>query len=85
MQTGANDGSSGIYHRYLSATDPAADAVAAALAKLPAGRGRQMLDTALAQGIAAVPDAPPALVEFFAQIDAAPVWVDWKRIDRGGH
>ena len=43
-----------------------------------------MLDTALAQGIAAVPDAPPALVEFFAQIDAAPVWVDWKRIDRGG-
>ena len=83
-ETGVNEASSGTYRRYMNAADPAADAVAAAFAKLPAGRGRQMLDMALAHGIAAVSDAPPALVEFFAQIDALPAWADWKHIDRGG-
>ncbi|MCW5633878.1 MAG: DUF2236 domain-containing protein [Rubrivivax sp.] len=80
MSSAAN----GAYHRYVNAADPAADAVAAAFAALPAGRGRQMLEVALAQGIAAVPEAPPALVDFFAQLDAVPVWVDWKLVDRGG-
>lgn len=74
----------GTYRRYMDAADPAADAVAATFAKLPAGRGRQMLDLALAQGIAAVSDAPPQLVEFFAQLETVPPWVDWKLIDRGG-
>lgn len=82
--TGPNERTSDSYRRYLNAADPAADAVAEAFAKLPAGRGRQMLELALAQGITAVADAPPALLEFFAQIDALPAWADWKYIDRGG-
>jgi hypothetical protein len=79
-----NAAMSGTYRRYTDAADPAADAVAAAFAKLPAGRGRQMLELALAQGIPAVSDAPDALVEFFAQLEAIPPWADWKLIDRGG-
>jgi hypothetical protein len=68
----------------MQSADPPADALAAVFAALPAGRGRQMLDTALASGIEAVADPPAALVDFFAQIDATPPWVDWNRIDRGG-
>lgn len=83
-ERGMNMAASGTYRRYTSAADPAADAVAAAFAKLPAGRGRQMLETALAEGIAAVADAPPELIEFFAQLEATPPWADWKLIDRGG-
>ncbi|MBL8324687.1 MAG: DUF2236 domain-containing protein [Rubrivivax sp.] len=75
---------SGTYRRYLDAADPAADAVAATFAKLPAGRGRQMLDLALAQGIGAVNDAPAQLVEFFAQLESVPPWADRNLIDRGG-
>lgn len=74
----------GAYRKYLASVDPLADDVAAAFSALPAGRGRQMLETALADGIDAVPHAPPALVDLFAQIDSTPVWVDWERIDRGG-
>ncbi len=72
------------YRRYTNAVDPPADALAAAFAALPAGRGRHMLDTALAHGIGAVTDPSPALVEFFAQVDVPPLWVDWERIRRGG-
>jgi hypothetical protein len=79
-----NAASTGTYRRYMNAADPAADAVAAAFAKLPAGRGRQMLETALAEGIAAVSEAPLELIEFFAQLEAVPPWVDWELIDRGG-
>jgi len=79
-----NAAADGTYHRYVNAADPAADAVAAAFAALPAGRGRQMLEAALAQGIDAVADAPPALLEFFDQLEAVPAWVDWSLVDRGG-
>lgn len=72
------------YRKYLATVDPPADAVAAAFSALPAGRGRQMLETAVTHGIDALDDAPPSLVDLFAQIDSAPVWVDWERIDRGG-
>lgn len=80
----ASHGARATYRRYLRAADPAADAVAAAFAQMPAGRGRQLLERALAEGIAAVPEAPPALRELFAELDAPPVWADWERIDRGG-
>ena len=76
--------SSTAYRHYQRAADPPADALAAAFARLPAGRGRQLLDTALADGIGAVTDPPPELVDFFAQVEAPPLWVDWERIDRGG-
>jgi hypothetical protein len=82
--TVVTEGSNSIYRRYLNTADAPADAVAAAFAKLPAGRGRQMLDIALAQGLAAVPDPPQALAELFEQIETPPLWVDWERIDHGG-
>ena len=72
------------YVRFLATTDPLADAVAAAFAALPAGRGRRLLDTALDYGVEAVPDAGPALTALFAQLDHVPLWVDWERLDRGG-
>ena len=72
------------YSRFMEMLDPAADAVAAAFAELPAGRGRRMLETALDSGIDAVEDAPPALIALFEQLDRPPFWVDWDRLDRGG-
>jgi hypothetical protein len=70
--------------RHAHATDPPADALAAAFAALPAGQGRQMLETALARGAAEVAGAPAALHEFFAHVDRTPLWVDWERVERGG-
>lgn len=68
------------------ATDPAADAVVAAFADLPSGAGMAMFRAAVQGGIEAVPDAPPALVAFFAEVDNEPDWVDHDRLDRAaGH
>ena len=43
----------------------------------------EQLRTALAGGIDAVPDAPPALAAFFAEVGATPDWVDWDLLDEG--
>ncbi|MFI5623598.1 oxygenase MpaB family protein [Nocardioides sp. NPDC051685] len=42
------------------------------------------LRTALEHGVAAVESPPPALAEFFAQVEATPDWVDWDLVDEGG-
>ncbi|WP_328531056.1 DUF2236 domain-containing protein [Nocardioides sp. NBC_00368] len=42
------------------------------------------LRTALENGVAAVESPPPALAEFFAQVEATPEWVDWDLVDEGG-
>ncbi|NGN91150.1 DUF2236 domain-containing protein [Nocardioides sp. KC13] len=42
------------------------------------------LRTALEHGVAAVDSPPPALAEFFAQVEATPDWVDWDLVDEGG-
>jgi hypothetical protein len=44
---------------------------------------RPLLDRALAEGIANVPDAPEPLREFFIQIETMPDWVDPDRLRRG--
>jgi hypothetical protein len=69
---------------YLGRVDPAADAVVAAFAEMPSGRGFAILAEALARGIAAVPDAPEPLRALFAEVDRVPPWVDWEALDRGG-
>lgn len=38
---------------------------------------------ALAHGIEAVPDAPPALAEFFAEVQAEPAWLDRDLVEEG--
>jgi hypothetical protein len=79
-----NDERQRSYSRFKDAVDPLADAVAAAFAERSAGSGRKMLEAALASGIEAVDNPPPALIAFFKQLDTVPLWVDWDRIDRGG-
>lgn len=46
-------------------------------------RGREMLTTALAEGIDAVPDAPASMRELFADFEAVPEWVDSDRVEAG--
>ncbi|MBY8861166.1 DUF2236 domain-containing protein [Nocardia sp. CA2R105] len=43
---------------------------------------RPLFEQALSEGIAAVPDAPGPLREFFDQVEAVPDWVDWDKIRR---
>ncbi|KAA1418963.1 DUF2236 domain-containing protein [Nocardioides humilatus] len=43
----------------------------------------QQFRTALAEGIAAVPDAPQALTSFFAEVGDTPDWVDFALVDQG--
>lgn len=38
---------------------------------------------ALGQGIASVPDAPPALAAFFAEVEAEPAWLDRALVEEG--
>ncbi len=66
-----------FYVGFLDKGDPLADAVVEAFEELPPGRGQTQLQRALAHGIGAVPEAPAALRELFAQIDDVPEWVDW--------
>jgi hypothetical protein len=54
--------------------DPLADAVV--------GDGAPLVRRALADGIDAVEEPPPALVDFFAEVDAPPAWLDRDRCDR---
>jgi hypothetical protein len=72
------------YRKYLFRTDPAADAVVSAMAELSGGEGPRLMETALNQGIDAVPDAPSALRDLFAQLDEVPFWVNWEQLDLGG-
>ena len=69
---------------YLTRVDPLADAVVEAFAALPPGEGFQRLERALADGIGAVDDAPPALRALFERVDRVPFWVDWGAVERGG-
>jgi hypothetical protein len=72
------------YLTHLFRTDPLADAAVAALAEMPGGRGHHLIDIGLNQGIEAVPDAPSALRDLFAQLDETPSWVDWDKLNLGG-
>ncbi len=45
-------------------------------------RTRPLFERALAEGIAAVPEAPEPLREFFVRYETPPDWVDWDKIRR---
>ncbi|AYF74283.1 DUF2236 domain-containing protein [Nocardia yunnanensis] len=70
------------YRKFTSMGDPLADAVVEMFRRLPAGTGRAMFETALEQGIDAVPDAPAELKALFAQLDSVPFWLDQDKLDR---
>ncbi|MFT4187246.1 MAG: oxygenase MpaB family protein [Aeromicrobium sp.] len=65
----------------------AVDEVGAAVARaMRAGDDRVRMDQihrALAEGIDAVPDAPSALRDFFAHVEATPEWVDMDLVNQG--
>jgi hypothetical protein len=69
---------------FLARVDPVADAVVEEIEALPPGAGWSLFRRAAQEGIASVPDAPPALRAFFAEVERVPVWVDWDVLDRGG-
>ena len=51
--------------------------------ELGARKGRKLLDRALAEGIDAVPDAPDAMRELFAEFETVPDWVDRDLVEQG--
>lgn len=70
--------------RMLFEGDPLADAVVEALATRPRIERDALVDRCLAEGIDAVPDAPPELRALFEELDRVPFWVERDRLDRGG-
>lgn len=72
-----------FYRTMLMKGDPLADDVVLAMEQVGHRAGMAMLDRALEKGIRSVPEAPPALVRLFEQLDEVPTWVDWERVNRG--
>ncbi|MFI7386289.1 oxygenase MpaB family protein [Streptomyces sp. NPDC049813] len=72
----------------LTARDETAAALARAMRHTGAAHPHKVtmrqFRHALADGVDAVPDAPRALRDFFAAVDAVPDWVDFALIDEGG-
>lgn len=62
--------------------DPLADAYAALIPELGFRKIREMLETAIVQGIDAVSDAPPELKAFIGAVDEKPQWLDMERVER---
>jgi len=63
--------------------DPLADAVVEALSAYPRAERDALIERCLKQGIAAVPEAPPAVRALFLELDRVPMWVDFERMERG--
>lgn len=69
----------------LERDEPAAALVHAIRTRAPAADRvtQAQLRTALRAGIAAVPEAPPALREFMTLVSTVPDWVDWELVEQG--
>ncbi|MEU6560075.1 oxygenase MpaB family protein [Nocardia nova] len=69
----------------LFAGDPGAERFVAEVMHGPGGAaaGRRLLDRALTDGIEAVPEAPEAMRELFAEFDTVPEWVRPELVERG--
>lgn len=68
---------------YTLIGDAVADAYAARMGELGFRTLVDMLRTACDKGIAAVPDAPPELGAFLAEMEAAPDWIDMALVREG--
>lgn len=69
----------------MFAGDPVAERFVAEVMRGETGRehGRRLLDTALRDGIGAVPDAPIAMRELFDEFETVPDWVRPELVERG--
>ncbi len=63
--------------------DPLADDVAHWMHQAGMGPARAMLERAIEHGLAAVPDAPPALRRYIEAVERMPDWVDPALLDQG--
>jgi hypothetical protein len=63
--------------------DPPADRLLEAMHELGLGRAMPLFKRAAAEGIAQTRDAPPAMREFFARVEAVPAWVRPDAIEQG--
>lgn len=68
---------------YAMMGDVTADAYAALMAHTKFRSLIDMLNLACDQGIDAVPDAPPELAAFIADMEATPDWLDMALVERG--
>ena len=68
---------------YTLLGDNVADAYAALMPEYGFRRLIQMLTDACDQGLAAVPDAPPELVNFIQAMERIPDWLDMKLVNEG--
>jgi hypothetical protein len=71
---------------FLERDEPAAR-LADAIRTRADGPGRVTMAqfrAALEGGLAAVPDTPPALADFFREVERVPEWVDWALLEEGG-
>lgn len=67
----------------LWAGDPVADRLLAWMNQIGMRTARPLFERALERGIDTVPEAPAALREFFAAVDAIPAWVDPELLKEG--
>lgn len=73
-----------IGRRLYARDEPGAELVRAMRSDAAGGRVTMaQFRRALDEGVRAVPDAPPALVRFFAEVDDVPDWVDFGLVERG--
>lgn len=63
--------------------DPPMDELLGWMRSVGMAQGRRLFDLASREGIAAVPDTPAPVREFFAGVEAAPVWLDYDKVCRG--
>ncbi|MBO0768154.1 MAG: DUF2236 domain-containing protein [Solirubrobacterales bacterium] len=70
------------FEKYAFVGDPEADALVAAIKSSEGQNIRAQFERALTEGIDAVPDAHPALRDFFASAEEVPFWVDREKLDR---
>lgn len=63
--------------------DTAMDALVNWMYEFGAGPSRQLFQQAVTQGIDSIPDAPQPLKDFFAVVDAQPVWLDRALLEEG--
>lgn len=63
--------------------DPLADDVARWMQQAGMAPSRALLERAIDQGLAAVPDAPPALRRYIEAVERMPDWADPQRMDAG--
>lgn len=71
------------FREFAHQGDALADALVLEMRNLPGRKGRRQFEQALNHGLHSIPDAPPALREFFNAVEAPPYWLDTDKLKLG--